>query len=71
MAEEEVGKGNILQRGLGFLREVRSEFGKVNWPVRQELFGSTGIVIILSLLVAIFIGIADLVLSNLLTLLLR
>ncbi len=71
MAEEEVGKGNFIQRGVGFLKEVKGEFSKVNWPSREELFGSTAVVIVLSILIAIFTGLADLVLSNLLTLLLR
>lgn len=71
MAEEEIGKGNFIQRGVGFLKEVRGEFTKVNWPTREELSGSTAVVIVLSILIAIFIGTIDLVLSNLLTLLLR
>jgi preprotein translocase subunit SecE len=50
---------------------VKAEFTKVNWPSREELFGSTSVVIILSILVAFFIGAVDLILSNLLTLLLR
>jgi len=71
VAEEEVGKGNFIQRGVGFVKEVKAEFTKVNWPSREELFGSTSVVIVLSLLVAFFIGTIDLILSNLLTLLLR
>jgi preprotein translocase subunit SecE len=71
LADEEIGKGNFIQRGVGFLKEVRGEFTKVNWPTREELSGSTAVVIVLSLMIAIFIGIIDLVLSNLLTLLVR
>jgi preprotein translocase subunit SecE len=71
VAEEEVGKGNFIQRGVGFVKEVKAEFAKVNWPSREELFGSTSVVIVLSILVAFFIGAVDLILSNLLTLLLR
>ncbi len=71
MAEEEVGKGNFIQRAVGFVKEVKAEFTKVNWPSREELFGSTSVVIVLSILVAFFIGTIDLILSNLLTLLLR
>ena len=71
MADEEVGRRNFIQRGIGFVKEVKAEFTKVNWPSREELFGSTAVVIVLSLLLAIFIGIVDLTLSNILTLLLR
>jgi len=71
VADEEVGRRNFIQRGIGFVKEVKAEFTKVNWPSREELFGSTAVVIVLSLLLAIFIGIVDLTLSNILTLLLR
>jgi len=54
-----------------FLTEVKVELGKVAWPTRQELISSTWIVIVMTALLAIYIGILDLVLSKLLGLLLR
>ena len=47
-----------------FLREVRVELKKVNWPSRKETVASTSVVIILVLLVAIFLGLIDLGLSK-------
>jgi len=41
---------------LTFLREVRVELGKVSWPSRQQLFLYTGVVLGLSLFVAIYLG---------------
>jgi len=50
-----------------FLREVKAEIKKVNWPGRQELVSYTGIVIVSIVIVAIFIGIVDLIFSFILT----
>ena len=50
----------MFDRVSKFLREVRAELGKVTWPTRQELIGSTGVVIFFSLAFAAFLGIFDL-----------
>jgi preprotein translocase subunit SecE len=47
-----------------FLREVRSEMGKVTWPTANELKGQTLVVIIAVLVIAGFIGLVDLILNN-------
>ena len=46
-----------------FLSEVRSELTRVIWPTRTELVNSTTIVIVFSVVFAIFIGLFDLFLS--------
>ena len=46
-----------------FLVEVRTEFTRVIWPTRTELVNSTTIVIVFSIAFAIFIGLFDLILS--------
>ena len=53
-----------------FLKEVRSELTKVTWTTREELIYSTIIVIVVSLVLAIFVGVVDVVLSNLASMLL-
>ena len=53
-----------------FFLEVKVEFTKVSWPTRQELWQSTLVVIIVSGIVAAFIGIVDLGLARLVTLVL-
>ncbi|HIC91110.1 MAG TPA: preprotein translocase subunit SecE [Syntrophaceae bacterium] len=55
----------FLNKARQFLREVRTELKKVNWPSRKETIASTSVVIILVLLVAIFLGLIDLGLSKL------
>ncbi|MCH8028049.1 MAG: preprotein translocase subunit SecE [candidate division Zixibacteria bacterium] len=50
-----------------FLKEVNVELRKVTWPSKDELVGSTIVVIIVSFMVAIFIGIVDKVLTLIVT----
>jgi len=57
---------NILQ----FFGDVKVEFTKVTWPSSRELWQSTVIVFVVSAIVAAFIGIVDLGLSKLVTLVL-
>jgi len=45
------------------MAEVRGEFGRVIWPTREELVNSTTVIIVFSLGFAVFIGIFDLILS--------
>jgi preprotein translocase subunit SecE len=44
---------------VNFLREVKTELGKVSWSTKEELFVSTIVVLISVALLAIFIGICD------------
>jgi len=46
-----------------FLREVVAELRKVTWPTKDELIGSTIVTVVVSLIVAIFIGIVDRILT--------
>ncbi|XOB41642.1 MAG: preprotein translocase subunit SecE [Candidatus Nealsonbacteria bacterium] len=51
---------------LTFLKEVRLEIKKVNWPTRQETLRYTLIVIGISIAVAIFLGGIDFIFTTLL-----
>jgi preprotein translocase subunit SecE len=46
-----------------FFNDVYVEMQKVAWPSRDELMGSTAVVIIMSLIMAIFIGAVDRILN--------
>jgi preprotein translocase subunit SecE len=52
-----------------FLKEVRDELKKVVWPTRDEVIRLTGVVIIVSVGVGIFLGGADFILTKLVALL--
>jgi len=52
-----------LSQGREFLKEVRVESTKVSWPTRNELRDSTIVVIVTVVIVSVFIGIVDRILT--------
>jgi preprotein translocase subunit SecE len=42
-----------------FLQQVKAELQKVTWPTRKETYGSTVVVIVLVLMVAVFLWVVD------------
>ena len=42
-----------------YLKETAAELRKMTWPTKDELIGSTVVTVVVSLIVAIFIGIVD------------
>jgi preprotein translocase subunit SecE len=47
-----------------YLRGVRVEMAKVNWPGREELMESTVITLVLSMILALFVFSADFIISR-------
>ena len=62
---------NIFKKITGFLKEVKIELNKVSWSTRQELIGSTVVVIAVTFIMAVFIGLIDILLSHILRLVFR
>jgi preprotein translocase subunit SecE len=52
-------------RGRRFLTEVRSELGRVTWPTRREVWATTIVVILTSLVFGLYLYAVDLALSRL------
>lgn len=50
---------------IAFLKEVQDELKKVVWPTKDEVVRLTGVVILVSLIVGIFLGGADFVFTKL------
>ncbi|MCC3145097.1 preprotein translocase subunit SecE [Halanaerobium sp. Z-7514] len=50
-----------------FIKQVRGELKKVNWPNKKELTSNTLVVILTVIALIIFIGIIDLTLANIIT----
>jgi len=48
-----------------FYKEVKEELKKVVWPSKESTIGTTGVVIVISIICAIFMGIVDFGLSKL------
>ena len=49
----------MLEKLTKYWKETVGELRKMSWPTRQELTGSTIVVVVVSLIVAVFIGIVD------------
>ena len=47
-----------------FFKEIKLEMQKVSWPNRQELIGSTAIVLVSLAILSAFVGVCDVVLST-------
>ena len=60
-----------MNKVTNFFREVRAEMQKVTWPTREELMGSTAVVLVTMLILSTFIGVADFFLAHALKLILR
>ncbi len=54
----------MIEKAVKFLREVRVEVKKVTWPSRKEALGGTAVVLITVLLMSIYLGVVDLMLSK-------
>ena len=61
----------MIKKVQGFISEVRTEMQKVTWSTREELMGSTGVVLMTMLILSSFIGISDFVFSHFLSIILR
>ena len=49
-----------------FASDVRGEFARVSWPTRENLISSTGVVMVFSVIFALFIGLFDIIISYIL-----
>ncbi len=55
MHTKKMAKTSVVQ----FFREVRQEAAKVTWPTRKETMISTGLVLVMVILAALFFLIVD------------
>ncbi len=61
----------VVARIQEFSREVLAEFRKVTWPSRAELVNSTVVVIVVTVVLAFFLGGVDIVLARVVERILR
>lgn len=57
-----------FNRAFVFLKEAKMELKKVKWPTRKELITATSVVIVLTLIVAFYLGIIDFLLIKIIRL---
>jgi preprotein translocase subunit SecE len=62
---------NIINKVIEYLKQVYIEMRKVTWPGRNELVGSTIVVVVISVIVALIIFALDKIFTTVLTLIIR
>lgn len=54
-----------MKKVIQFFVEAKGELAKVNWPNREELIRYTILVVVISFVVAVFLGLLDIAFSYL------
>lgn len=63
--QEQVGKvRDVALRGSTFVSEVWAELRKVHWPSRKETYAATVLVLVVTFIVATFLGVVDFAISR-------
>ena len=62
---------DVVPRSMTFLQEVWAELKKVHWPTRTETYAATAVVIAVVVIVGLFLGSVDFVISQAIQLILR
>ncbi|HBO16457.1 MAG: Preprotein translocase, SecE subunit [Candidatus Moranbacteria bacterium GW2011_GWE2_35_2-] len=55
-----------MNKVIDFIREAKAELMKVNWPTKKQTINYTMVVVVLSLVVAVFLGGLDYLFSSIL-----
>jgi preprotein translocase subunit SecE len=61
----------VIAKIREFTHEVLVEFRKVTWPTRQELANSTAVVVVVTVVLALFLGGVDIALARIVERVLR
>ena len=70
--QEQISKArDIVPRSMTFLQEVWAELKKVHWPSRRETYAATVVVLVVVGIVALYLGLVDFALSQLIQFILR
>lgn len=70
--QEQISKArDVVPRSVTFLQEVWTELKKVYWPSRKETYAATVVVLVVVAIVALFLGMVDFVLSQMIQAILR
>ena len=54
----------MVEKIKQFMKEFRIEMKKVTWPTRKEIVASTGVVLFVVVLISLYLGLADALLSR-------
>lgn len=62
---------NVVTKVREYLAGVRTEIGRVSWPSRREVVSLTVLIILMSVVLGVYLGLADLIVTQVLRLLLQ
>ena len=62
---------DVVPRSVTFLQEVWAELKKVHWPSRKETYAATAVVLVVVGIVALYLGLVDFALSQMIQAILR
>jgi preprotein translocase subunit SecE len=63
--QEQLGKlKEVAPRSVTFLSDVWAEMKKVHWPTRKETYAATIVVVVVTILIAVFLGLVDFAISH-------
>ena len=54
-----------MEKVLDYIQESKAELNKVTWPTKQQLWYSTIVVVIVTLIASAYLGLVDLLLTGL------
>ena len=60
----------LMNRAVQFVSQAKAELKKVVWPTRKQTLASTGVVMVIVAVMALYLGIIDLILAKLVKLIL-
>ena len=60
----------LFDRAVQFLTQAKTELKKVTWPTRKQTLASTGVVMVIVAISALYLGVIDLILAKLVKLIL-
>ena len=55
----------IMDKVVQFVSQAKAELKKVTWPSRKQTLASTGVVMVIVVVMALYLGIIDLILAKL------
>jgi preprotein translocase subunit SecE len=61
----------VIAKVRNYLDEVKAELEKVTWPTRKETVATTWVVIVIIVIISLYLGACDLILTKLMRFILR
>jgi preprotein translocase subunit SecE len=55
----------FMDKAMQFVSQAKAELKKVTWPTRKQTLASTGVVMVIVAITAVYLGIIDFILAKL------